>query len=85
MIVENKTLFADGYHYAIIGTTDDGRLVYSKKMMIQELVDEDKMTIQEAIEWCEYNVWFAYVGEYTPIYINDFDADFDEINDFINA
>ena len=85
MIEQDKTLFTDGHHYAIIGTTDDGRVVYSKVMMIEELVSEDNMTIEEAIEWCEFNVWSAYVGEHTPIYVNDFDADFEELNKYINA
>ena len=85
MIEQDKTMFADGHHYAIIGTTDDGRVVYSKVMMIEELVSEDNMSIEEAIEWCEYNVWNAYVGEHTPIYVNDFDADFEELNQYINA
>jgi len=83
---ENKFYqFADGYHCAVIGTTDDGRVVYSKVAMIEKLVSEDDMTIEEAMKWCELNFWNKYIGEYTPIYINDFDADFDELNEHLNA
>ena len=30
------------------------------------------MTIDDAIEYLEYNTFSAYVGEYTPIFIEDF-------------
>jgi hypothetical protein len=26
----------------------------------------------EALEWLEYNTFNAFVGEYTPIYVDDF-------------
>ena len=43
------------------------------------------MIVEDAMVYCEFNVWNTYVGDYGPIYINDFDADFDEISDCINA
>ena len=85
MIDTNKTLFADGFHEAIIGTSDDGRVIYSKVTMVEVLVDRDEMSVMDAIEYCEFNVWCAYVGTHTPIYVNDFDFDFNEINECINA
>lgn len=85
MIIENKTLFADGFHDAIIGTTDDGRVVYSKVAMVEKLVSEDDMDVMEAIEFLEFNTWNAYVGEHTPVYVNDFDSDFENIMEHINA
>ena len=33
------------------------------------------MTEEDAIEHAEYNTFNAYVGEYTPIWIDDFDYD----------
>ena len=85
MIVENKTLFADGFHDAICGTSDDGRVIYSKVGMVEIWVERDEMSVEDAMVYCEFNVWNTYVGDYGPIYINDFDADFDEISDCINA
>ena len=84
MIEKGKTLFADGFNSAIIGKTDDGRIVYSKVLMVEALVVDDDMSVQDAIEYLEYNTWSAYVGEYTPIYVNDFDLDREEIKQYAN-
>ena len=83
MIEENKTLFADGFNNAIIGITNDHRIVYSKVQMTEILVIRDEMSVEEAIEFLEYNTWNAYVGEYTPLYINDFDHDAEEIEQYL--
>lgn len=83
MIEEGKTLFVDGYTEAMLGTTDEGVIVYSKTYMIEELMTRDDMSLEEAIEFLEYNVWNSYVGEYTPIYVNDFDHDAHEIEQYL--
>lgn len=83
MIEENKTLFADGFHEAMLGITDDSRIVYSKVQMLEILVSRDEMSVEEAIEFLEYNTWSAYFGEYTPIYVNDFDSDAEEIEQYL--
>lgn len=85
MIEEGKTMFANGFEEAICGTTDDGRVIYSKVDMVEILVTRDDMSVEDAMVFCEFNVWTAYVGEHTPIYINDFDSDFDELNKHLNA
>lgn len=84
MIIEDKTLFADGFNDSIIGTTDDGRVVYSKTLMLENLVLTQDMDATEALEHLEYNTWSAYVGEFTPLYVNDLDDDAEEIEEYIN-
>ena len=84
MIIEDKTLFADGFNDAIIGTTDDGRIVYSKTLMLENLVLTQDMDATEALEYLNYNTWSAYVGEFTPLYVNDLDDDAEEIEEYIN-
>jgi hypothetical protein len=83
MIEENKTLFADGFDEAMLGITDDSRIVYSKVQMLEILVSRDEMSVEEAIEFLEYNTWNTYVGDYTPIYVNDFDSDAEEIEQYL--
>ena len=85
MPIDDNSIFVDGFDYAIIGSTDDNRIVYSKVMMVGELVSTEGMSVEDAIEHCEYNIWFAYIGEQGPIYINDFDSDIYELEQRNNA
>ena len=82
MLIYNKSLFADGFANAIIGYTDDGKIVYSKSKMVEVLISEEDMSLIDAIEHCEFNIWNSYVGEFTPIYVNDFESDFDIIDEY---
>ena len=66
------------YEQAIIGQDAASlRVVYSANKII-EILSED-MTHEEAEEFYEYNILGAYMGEMTPIYVNEHDS----INDFI--
>lgn len=65
---EEGFLKADGLDDAIIGVWSEGRLVYSVDKVIDILMAQD-MTEQEAIEFYEFNIECAYVGERTPIFI----------------
>ena len=85
MIEEGKTLFVDAFILSILGTTDDGRVLYSKTRMIEELMIIKNLSYEDAMIDLECNVWNAYVGDFTPIYVNDFDSDFDEIKQYIDA
>jgi hypothetical protein len=60
------------YDYAILGITDDGRLVYSKDTMVKWLSSYSNMLYEEASEFLEFNCFSTYVGEMTPIYVNQF-------------
>jgi len=61
----------DDYDTAILGYTDDGRLVYSYEKMVDWLVKNDGMTPDDAAEWIEYNTIRAipYMGEKAPIIV----------------
>jgi hypothetical protein len=60
----------DGFDEAIIGyEPSSGRLIYDRDKMVMIAVEDMEMDHQDAIEHLEYNVWGAYVGELTPIYI----------------
>ena len=66
------------YEQAIIGQDDASlRVVYSANKIIDILSEE--MTHEEAEEFYEYNILGAYMGDMTPIYVNEHDS----INDFI--
>ena len=57
MVIEDKTLAANGFDDSIIGTTDDGRLIYSKRLMVEHLVVNDDMSDIDALEFLEFNTW----------------------------
>ena len=64
-----KALFADGHDHAIMGYSSDGRVIYSVDQVVRGLVERDGMTPDEAIEFFNFNIECAYLGEYTPIYM----------------
>jgi hypothetical protein len=68
--IEETALSADGFDNAIIGVYE-GRIVYSIYKCISILMHRDKMTLEEAQEFFEFNVEGAYVGEKTPIWVDD--------------
>ena len=57
------------YDEAIIGVSHNDRVIYSFEKMVQHLMDKDKMTEEEAIEFIEYNTIRAipYFGPNAPI------------------
>lgn len=74
-IVENypdeEILKADGLDDAILGIEENSmKLVYSKSKVIEILMSED-MTEEDALEHYYYNIVGVYVGEKTPIFVED--------------
>jgi len=67
---DEEFLKADGFDDAIIGLdSSSNRLIYSYAKCIEIL--SESMSVEEAVEYFEYNVVNAYVGEKTPIWCND--------------
>jgi len=68
---EEEIVLADGFDKAIIGVSNnDMRVIYSKSLYIDILMSQG-MDEDEALEYFEYNVSGAYVGEKTPIWCLD--------------
>ena len=69
---EDTFLVADGFNDAIIGVDESSmRLIYSVDKCIDILVENDEMLLEQAIEYFDFNVRGAYVGEQTPIFCDD--------------
>ena len=67
----SELLFADGLDKAIIGICPISyRVVYSRSKVIDCLMLED-LSYDDAIEHAEFNIFNSYVGELTPIWIDD--------------
>jgi|TARA_R110000868_G_scaffold294813_1_gene555282 hypothetical protein len=67
---EEEILKADGFDDAVIGIDTHMRLVYSVSKSLDILV-KDGMTMEDAMEHFYYNVSGSYVGEKTPIWVED--------------
>ncbi len=66
----DDVLFADGFNEAIIGFEPNmWKVVYSRNKVIEILMKD--MSEEEAIEFAEYNTFNAYVGEKTPLWVDD--------------
>jgi hypothetical protein len=59
----------DDFDDAIVGTDTSGKLVYDVYKMVDVLVSRDGMAEDEAMEYLEFNVLCAYVGELTPTHV----------------
>jgi hypothetical protein len=66
-------LKADGLDSAVIGVeiAEPMRLIYSVSKIIEHLVNEDEMSVEDAMEHFEFNIRGSYVGEQTPIWCDD--------------
>ena len=76
MLPSVDLLQADGFDDAIIGYaevwTDKGRgivMAYDREKCIDVLMERDGMDRDEAVEYFEFNVAGAYVGEMTPCFV----------------
>ena len=73
----DELLFMDPEYFdeAIIGVATNAvgmvAVAYSEPKVIELLVKHDKMTPDDAMEHYQFNILGAYVGENTPIFIDD--------------
>lgn len=72
----DKILLADGFDNCLIGfTSNQGGnpvAVYDKWKMIKQLAKDMNSDDGEALEYFDYNIEGAYVGEFTPKYLDRF-------------
>ena len=75
MEIYDGCLMADGFEEALIGfgtRFNNPVTVYNLNKCIEVLVDRDGMSQEEAVEYMDFNVLGAYVGEETPIFLGDY-------------
>ena len=68
-------LTADGFDAALIGVVEGACRTavacYDYRRCVEILMGESTMTEEEAIEYMDFNVTGAYVGELTPLFLHD--------------
>ena len=62
-------MLVDGHDNALAGWSTDGKAIYRVYDIVATLMERDGMTYEEAMEYFDFNILGAYVGEYTPIYM----------------
>jgi len=74
--LEENTLLMDGFDEAFIGWSrrinEPLLAVYSYDGLIKVCTERDGMSFDEAVEYVDYNVVGAWVGEKTPIIVMPF-------------
>ena len=72
------TIFCTGFDEAIIGMGErfhDSFVVYDHDKVLGILMERDGMTQEEAQEYYEFNIVGAWVGEHTPAFVVQADAE----------
>lgn len=61
----------------IVGTTHDGKLVYSYEKLAKALMAANGWSCEDAVDWIEYNTIrsLPYMGDKAPIVMDDLDPD----------
>lgn len=72
---DTPLLFADGFDDAIIGVTvqytKQPSVAYNYHRCVEILIERDGMDYEEAVEYMDYNVTSAWVGEHTPSFVDN--------------
>ena len=83
---DERMVKADGLEDAIIGIGSrinmPDVLVYSYNKCLKIFMERDGMTREEAVEWLEFNVVGAWVGETTPIFVHEIPSD-QKVDEFL--
>jgi hypothetical protein len=74
--VAEGALLIDGFDNCIVGITEEFggivRILYSTKKIVETLMVNSEMSEEDAFEYFNYNIYGAYMGEQTPIYLMDY-------------
>ena len=69
---DEDPVFAVGFEAALIGIGRKFNInlaVYDYNKCVEILMERDEMSVEEAVEFMEYNVVGAYVGPQTPVFV----------------
>lgn len=74
--INPDALLCDGFDEAIVGMAERINLgpvvAYDVDKMLEIMVKRDGMTYEEAMEYFDYNILGAWMGDNTPVYIQTY-------------
>lgn len=75
--INPDALVCDGFDDAVIGIAERPNLgpvlAYSIEKIIEIMISRDGLSYEEALEFFDFNIKSAWLGEFTPIYITTTD------------
>ena len=85
-MADKRLVKATGLEDAIIGVGSRMNmpdvLIYSYNKCVKIFMEKEGWTHEEAIEWMDFNVVGAWVGETTPIFVHEIPSD-QKIDEFL--
>ena len=85
-MADKRLVKANGLEDAIIGVGSRMNmpdvLIYSYNKCVKIFMEKEGWTHEEAIEWMDYNVVGAWVGDTTPIFVHEIPSD-QKIDEFL--
>jgi|TARA_A100001388_G_scaffold260909_1_gene229358 hypothetical protein len=85
-MTDERLVKANGLEDAIIGVGSRMNmpdvLIYSYNKCVKIFMEREGWTHEEAIEWMDFNVVGAWVGETTPIFVHEIPSD-QKIDEFL--
>lgn len=74
LLPEDTIVFDNmSYDNSIIGVTFDGRAIYDYDLMVLELMEDENLNCDEAVDWIEYNTLrsLPYAGKMAPLVVSN--------------
>ncbi len=67
-----KVLSSPSYKNSIVGISYDNRVIYDYDLMVEDLMQEEDLGYEDALEFLEYNTLRAlpYMGDGAPIILD---------------
>jgi hypothetical protein len=85
-MADKRLVKANGLEDAIIGVGSRMNmpdvLIYSYNKCVKIFMEREGWTHEEAIEWMDFNVVGAWVGDTTPIFVHEIPSD-QKIDEFL--
>ena len=85
-MADKRLVKANGLEDAIIGVGSRMNmpdvLIYSYNECVKIFMEKEGWTHEEAIEWMDFNVVGAWVGDTTPIFVHEIPSD-QKIDEFL--
>lgn len=70
LIGDVELVTADGFDDAILGIDSKSfRVIYDADEMVEILMEDEGMSEEDALEHLDFNVFNAWIGDQTPIYL----------------